>query len=156
VGLFDNRKIVAVGAGDEFSLAVDESFQPWGWGRAEHGQLGFESRISRGGAESVKQSVFKPTIIDSLSELPDHSRPQRHQDSPSCEAPLLDIDLEWDLPDFATIGIRQCPHPAPWLLPNKCSCVEMPGLGRLGKHGNHLLSREAVATGSRVFVKIYS
>ena len=43
-------------------------------------QLGFESRISRGGAESVKQSVFKPTIIDSLSELPDHSRPQRHQD----------------------------------------------------------------------------
>jgi hypothetical protein len=104
VGQFDNRKIVAVGAGDEFSLAVDESFQPWGWGRAEHGQLGFESRISRGGAESVKQSVFKPTIIDSLSELPDHSRPQRHQDSPSCEAPLLDIDLEWDLPDFAIIG----------------------------------------------------
>ncbi|CAI8053290.1 Ultraviolet-B receptor UVR8 [Geodia barretti] len=52
VGQFDNRKIVAVGAGDEFSLAVDESFQPWGWGRAEHGQLGFESRISRGGAEA--------------------------------------------------------------------------------------------------------
>lgn len=25
--------------------------------------------------------------------------------SPGGDAPLLDIDLEWDLPDFATIGI---------------------------------------------------
>ena len=26
--------------------------------------------------------------------------------SPVADAPLLDIDLEWDLPDFATIGMK--------------------------------------------------
>ena len=36
---FADHKIIAVGAGDEFSLAVDSGFQNWGWGRAEQGQV---------------------------------------------------------------------------------------------------------------------
>ena len=40
-------------------------------------QLGYESACSRAGAESVKNSVFKPAIIDSLSHLPDGPRPSR-------------------------------------------------------------------------------
>ena len=39
VNHFDGQKIIAVGAGDEFSLAVDARYYPWGWGRAEHGQV---------------------------------------------------------------------------------------------------------------------
>ena len=34
-----DKRIVAVGAGDEFSVAVDSRIQPWGWGRAEQGQV---------------------------------------------------------------------------------------------------------------------
>ena len=85
-------------------------------------QLGFESRNSRGGPESVKQSVFQPTVIDNLTPPSHPSRPPRDDvcssyntvqnkmffyclQSPSSDAPLLDIDLEWDLPDFATVGM---------------------------------------------------
>jgi hypothetical protein len=109
VNHFDGQKIIAVGAGDEFSLAVDARYYPWGWGRAEHGQLGFESRSSRGGPESVKQSVFKPAMIDALTQFPDTPK-QLREDSPVADAPLLDIDLEWDLPDFATIGSPHFPY----------------------------------------------
>lgn len=39
VNHFEAWSIIAVGAGDEFSLAVDSKFHPWGWGRAEQGQV---------------------------------------------------------------------------------------------------------------------
>lgn len=39
VNHFEEQKIIAVAAGDEFSLALDARWHPWGWGRAEHGQV---------------------------------------------------------------------------------------------------------------------
>ena len=36
---FDKRKIVSLAAGDEFSLALDDTGTPWVWGKAEHGQV---------------------------------------------------------------------------------------------------------------------
>lgn len=39
VNHFEEQKIISVAAGDEFSLALDARWYPWGWGRAEHGQV---------------------------------------------------------------------------------------------------------------------
>ena len=39
VNHFEGQKIIAVAAGDEFSMAVDARCYPWGWGRAELGQV---------------------------------------------------------------------------------------------------------------------
>lgn len=39
VNHFEEQKIIAVAAGDEFSLALDARWHPWGWGRAEQGQV---------------------------------------------------------------------------------------------------------------------
>ena len=36
---FDGYKIVAIAAGDEFSLVVDDKSTPWVWGRADHGEV---------------------------------------------------------------------------------------------------------------------
>lgn len=46
---FDRRKIMGIAAGDEFSLALDETQTPWVWGKTEHGQV---SRCGR--AEELK------------------------------------------------------------------------------------------------------
>ena len=42
---FEGQKIIAIGAGDEFSIAVDKRFYPWGWGRAEQGQVVYRKRV---------------------------------------------------------------------------------------------------------------
>lgn len=42
-------------------------------------QLGFESRTVRGGPESVKQSVFKPVVINTLTQLEDTARHSREE-----------------------------------------------------------------------------
>ena len=45
VNHFEGKSIIAVGAGDEFSVAVDSKCHPWGWGRAEQGQVHIHSTI---------------------------------------------------------------------------------------------------------------
>ena len=40
------HQVIAVAAGDEFSLAVDDRFCPWGWGRAEQGQVNLYIYVS--------------------------------------------------------------------------------------------------------------
>ena len=36
---FEGQKVVAIAAGDEFSIIIDDRGYPWGWGRAEQGQV---------------------------------------------------------------------------------------------------------------------
>lgn len=43
--------------------------------------------------------------------------------SPGGDAPFLDIDLEWDLPDFATIGNTIYVHMHMYTCP--CTCVDV-------------------------------
>ena len=44
-----------------------------------HIQLGFESKYSRTGRgpESVKQSVFSPTLVETLMHIPEASKPSK-------------------------------------------------------------------------------
>ena len=39
VNNFEGQKVVTIAAGDEFSLVIDDRCYPWGWGRAEQGQV---------------------------------------------------------------------------------------------------------------------
>ena len=39
VNNFEGQKVVAIAVGDEFSLVIDDRGYPWGWGRAEQGQV---------------------------------------------------------------------------------------------------------------------
>ena len=36
---FEGHRVVAIASGDEFSIVVDDRGHPWGWGRAEQGQV---------------------------------------------------------------------------------------------------------------------
>ena len=84
----------------------------------------------------MKQSVFSPSVIEALTQLPETTRQPREDvgavdtsccfeailyfllsflfdffviiilQTPDGDSPFLDIDLEWDLPDFATVGME--------------------------------------------------
>ncbi len=46
---FDGHKVVAIAAGDEFSLVVDEKGAPWVWGKGDKGQV-CTGGVAEGGA----------------------------------------------------------------------------------------------------------
>lgn len=96
---FDRRKIMGIAAGDEFSLALDETQTPWVWGKTEHGQLGIDDR---------RQSLGTPVPNETLRLMHESSR---GVESPDVTEPsLFALDMGWQLCDFAAFGSDHVPY----------------------------------------------
>lgn len=109
---------MSLSCGDEFSIAVDDSGITWVWGLDDLGQLGMEFN------RSVKQTgkkvcIFAPNPNPQIPTIQCHTvydKPMveyitlfyyfisNTQSPDNSDESLLQIDLDWNLPDFANIG----------------------------------------------------
>ncbi|XP_078595425.1 uncharacterized protein LOC144872787 isoform X2 [Branchiostoma floridae x Branchiostoma japonicum] len=112
VHVLSGKSVVAIAAGEDFSVAVDRSGKVWVWGRNSHGQLGIDMKQSSSSSSSssslgissfIGRDVLTPLQLQGipgaivLREVEDNDVGGEDEES------LEDVEDDAGLPDLSTV-----------------------------------------------------
>eukprot|EP00058_Branchiostoma_floridae_P008976 XP_002594464.1 hypothetical protein BRAFLDRAFT_72132 [Branchiostoma floridae] len=104
--------VVAIAAGEDFSVAVDRSGKVWVWGRNSHGQLGIDMKQSSSSSSSssslgissfIGRDVLTPLQLQGIPGAIVLREEEDHDVSGEDEESLEDPEDDAGLPDLSTV-----------------------------------------------------